>query len=324
MTCELRFNPTKTVLLHYKNNKKRGQAHPDVKMNGLNVLPSRHTRYLGVEIDDELNWKYHTFTKIEKCRNLMSIISANVRHTFGPKPKLVRWSYTGVIRPKLLYACQAWANKTTPKQIKGMKRLDRQTTTAMAPIRRSTPQACLEIMFGLTPIELLIEQLGVASFIRTRAHLQPFTETPNGHLKTWARMVDCLNLQDETDIIENTTTLNRPYNVNIVSLTNDTKKYIGHSEYTAYTDGSKIEGQTGAGVIIYKHNEIIYRQSYSLPSKASIFQAELEAIQQATSFFNRNKHRYPAKYIKLLVDSQAALKALSSNSVKLEAVERTI
>ena len=114
-------------------------------MNGQTILPSKHTRYLGVEIDNELNWKHHISSEIEKCRNLLAIISANVRHTFGPKPKLVRWVYTGVIRPKLLFACQAWANKITAKQIKGMKRLDRQTTTAMAPIRRSTPKLALKL-----------------------------------------------------------------------------------------------------------------------------------------------------------------------------------
>ena len=118
--------------------------------------------------------------------------------------------------------------------------------------------------------------------------------------------------------------MNRPYNVNIISLTNDTKKYIRHSEYTAYTDGSKIEGKIGAGLIIYQHKEIIYRQSYALPKEASIFQAELEAIRQAAIFFNRNKQRYPAKYIKILVDSQAALKALCNSSVRSETVQRTI
>ena len=322
-SCGLKFNPSKTVLLHYKNNSKRRQNKPEIQMNGQTITPSKHTRYLGVEIDDELNWKHHISSKVEKCRNLQAIISANMRHTYGPKPKLVRWAYT-VIRPKLLYACQAWANKITAKQIKNMKRLDRQTTTAMAPVRRSTPQASLEIMFDLMPIELLIEQTGTASFIRTRNHLQPFENTPNGHLNKWAKIVDLLDIEGETDTIENTTTLNRPYNVNIVSLTNDTKKYIQHSEYTAYTDGSKIDNKTGAGIIVYKKNEIIYRQSYSLPDKASIFQAELEAIRQTAAFFNRNKVRYPAKYIKILVDSQAALKALSHNSVKSETVNRTI
>ena len=135
--------------------------------------------------------------------------------------------------------------------------------------------------------------------MRTKAHLQPFTDTPYGHLNRWVQIVNRLDIPRETDVVENTIMLNRPYNVNIISVTNDTKKYIRHSEYIAHTDGSKIEGKTGAGVIICKLNEIIYRQSYSLPSNASIFQAELEAIRQAAAFFYRNKIRYPARYIKI-------------------------
>ena len=96
-TSGLRFNPNKTVLLHYKNNPKRRLLSPEIQMNGQTITPSKHTRYL--ETDDELNWKHHISSKIDKCRNLLAIISANVRHTFGPKPKLVRWAYTGVIRP---------------------------------------------------------------------------------------------------------------------------------------------------------------------------------------------------------------------------------
>lgn len=65
---------------------------------------------LTVEMDDELNLVYHINGNIDECRSLLTILSGSVRHTFGPKPKLVKWVYTGVIRPKLLYACQAWAN----------------------------------------------------------------------------------------------------------------------------------------------------------------------------------------------------------------------
>ena len=89
------------------------------------------------------------------------------------------------------------------------------TTTAMAPIRHSTPQATLEIMFDLIPINLLIEQLGAASFMRTKAHLQPFTDTPNGHLNRWVQIVNRLDIPRETEVVENTIMLNRPCNANI-------------------------------------------------------------------------------------------------------------
>ena len=124
-TCGLHFNSSKTVLLHFINNCKRNRIEPKIQISRQTVIPSKHTRYMGVEIDDELNWDYHITTKIDKYRNLFAILSANVRHTFGPKPKLSKWVYTGVIRPKLLYACQAWADKMSDKHIKN--ELARQT-----------------------------------------------------------------------------------------------------------------------------------------------------------------------------------------------------
>ena len=102
------------------------------------------------------------------------------------------------------------------------------------------------------------------------------------------------------------------------------KKNIQHSEYTTYTDGSKIDGKAGSGLVIFKHHEIIYKQSYNLPDNASVFQAELEAIRQSALFFNKNRRSYPAKFIKILVDSQAALKALCGKDVKTEMVRRTV
>ena len=77
----------------------------------------------------------------------------------------------------------------------------------------------------------------------------------------------------------------------IASLNEDSKKYIQHSEYTAYTDGSKIEGKAGAGTVIYQKNTLIYTQSFNLPNAASVYQGELEAIRQAVNFF---RSRYPA------------------------------
>ena len=182
-TCGLRFNANKTIMLHFKCNNKRTHQQPTIQMGGSEIAPSKHTRYLGVEIDGELKWDIHITTKIYKCRNLLATLSGHVKHNYGPKPKLVKWVYSGIIRPKLLYACQAWANKVTPKQIKSMKRLDRLTTTASAPIRHSTPQATLEILFDLTPIDLLIQQLGTSSYLRTKPHIQIHEVAPNGHLQ---------------------------------------------------------------------------------------------------------------------------------------------
>ena len=93
----------------------------------------------------------------------------------------------------------------------------------MAPIRRYTPQATLEMMFDIVPINLLIEQLGAASFLRTKTHLQPHRVTPNGHLKSWEQIVSWFDIPSNTYVIEDTVILNHPFNVNIVSLNDDSK-----------------------------------------------------------------------------------------------------
>ena len=35
----------------------------------------------------------------------MVMLNSNLRGMHAPKPKLSKWAYTGVVRPKLLYAC---------------------------------------------------------------------------------------------------------------------------------------------------------------------------------------------------------------------------
>ena len=69
----------------------------------------------------------------------------------------------------------------------------------MAPIRRTALQASLEILFDLTPMELLIEQMGAASFMQTRLHLKQFADTPGGHLNIWGKKIEMLNIQRDND-----------------------------------------------------------------------------------------------------------------------------
>ena len=76
-----------------------------------------------------------------------------------PKSKFSKWAYTGVARPKLLYACMTWGNSiNTIQQLKKLKALDRLATRSTTTITRNTPQASVEIMIDLMPIELMIQK----------------------------------------------------------------------------------------------------------------------------------------------------------------------
>ena len=62
-------------------------------------------KYLGVTLDRRLNWRDHVNDKISTCKAMLLNITNKYRHTHRAKPILMKWIYTGVIRPKSTYAC---------------------------------------------------------------------------------------------------------------------------------------------------------------------------------------------------------------------------
>ena len=59
-------------------------------------------------------------------------------------------------------------------------------------------------------------------------------------------------------------------------------KFRRPSQLNIYTDGSKTDGRLGTGYVIYEETTEYDIESYSLPSHATVFQAELVAILLAT------------------------------------------
>ena len=122
-------------------------------MDGQQIPFSNSVKYLGVTLDSKLTWKPHLEEKTTACKN------SNLRGIHAPKPKLSKWAYTGVVRPKLLYACMTWGNSiNTIQQLKKLKALDRLATRSTTTITRHTPQASVEIMIDQMPIELMIQK----------------------------------------------------------------------------------------------------------------------------------------------------------------------
>ena len=90
-----------------------------------------------------------------------------------------------------------------------------------------------------------------------------------------------------------------------------------------YTDGSKTKQGAGLGyVILSEKDKVQHTQSINLTGEASIFQAELIAIQEAAKHLQLKKDA-GGMYKKIISDSQAALQALKSNNCKTQTVKDT-
>ena len=178
--CGVTFNASKTVVLLFTKSsvtRKKYEGKKLIKMDGVHTPFS--DKYLGVALDNKLSWKQHIEAKTTALKKLMVMLNSNLRRMHAPKPKLSKWAYTGVVRPKLLYACMTWGNSiNTLQQLKKIKALDRLAARSATTITRNTPQASIEIMIDLMPIELMVQKAGISAYIRLKTQLAiPFTKT---------------------------------------------------------------------------------------------------------------------------------------------------
>ena len=58
----------------------------------------------------------HIENKTAASKRLMIMLNSNLRGMQAPKPKLSKWAYTGVVRPKLLYTCITLGNSVNTIQ----------------------------------------------------------------------------------------------------------------------------------------------------------------------------------------------------------------
>jgi ribonuclease HI len=77
----------------------------------------------------------------------------------------------------------------------------------------------------------------------------------------------------------------------------------------------------GAGVVILKHNRQHLKISHRLSDKNAVFQAELHAMKAAALYLTVNATQGDAVHI--MVDSQAAIKAVQKNSIYSRLVEHS-
>ena len=85
-------------------------------MDGIKITFSETIKYLGVTLDNKISWKPQIENKTVACKKLMVLLNSNLRGMQVPKPKLSKWAYTGVVRPKLIYTYMTWGSSINTVQ----------------------------------------------------------------------------------------------------------------------------------------------------------------------------------------------------------------
>ena len=188
----------------------------------------------------------------------------------------------------------------------------------IANVRRSTPTAALELLYNIPPLDLHIQETALKTAARLGICPKWVPTNRLGHQHELVRAlpeIPRLNLDDRTTTTE--------WEMNYVVHIGDGKDIKRH-DLTCYTDGSKMEGRTGVGAIIVQTergaDEIFCISSFSLGT-CTVYQAEVKGILTAAEILLRNE--FKTHFIDIMVDNQAALKALENPETKSDLVRET-
>ncbi len=105
----LNVSKTKFLLFHYNNDRPQSFH---VNINGNKIEKCTFVKYLGVFIDDKLNFKHHIDTLCTKISKMTGILS-KLRHYANLD--ILKQVYYGLIYPHLIYGILVWGNSNTSR-----------------------------------------------------------------------------------------------------------------------------------------------------------------------------------------------------------------
>ncbi len=155
------FNPTKTTIVHFEK-LTRKKHEPPVRMGGRLLEYSENLQYLGVNLNKRLS----IHNKAKKCNYLLHKVKNVIGQGCGLTPSRLAWILTAIIRPRLTYGCVVWAHKATTTSISNLDKVQRKALVAATHCMRSTPTKAMEVIFGLPPLDLFLQEMAMKTWFR--------------------------------------------------------------------------------------------------------------------------------------------------------------
>lgn len=312
---------------------------PDSIVLGKRKFPYKSSvRFLGMTLDKKLNWKEHINSISQRVEKSLNILKAFSTQKWGSDPNIVLYMYRTLIRPIFDYGSALYGN-SSDTQLKKLDTIHNQSLRRCIGFLRSTPidviyaetvelplsyrrkflsdtlltdliskkSRCIDLISTLTVLSLtirywkykklpmLVESFSSHNDILDNVYCS--SKLPYFQIN-YSTTLKPLEIQESNYHELHSDLRNRAFNWDLNSR---------WSSYThIFTDGSK---SNGVGCAVYCKNQNEFLQ-YKLPSTASIYTAELYAIERALFYC---LHSDNTRFV-IFSDSRSALEALKLNS----------
>ena len=174
-------------------------------MGGVEIKPSDNMTYLGIILDQKLNWSLHIKTKVSKAIKWLAVLKPTIDHIFGLSPSKMLWIYKQILLPRITYGAHVWGHSLTLEQQHLIKSLESLTFRYFAQIWKNTPTASLEVILNKKPAHLEVLSTAIKTFMRIKDQFQtnfwdgfPLGNRGCSHLKKLKQITSQIYLEDQS------------------------------------------------------------------------------------------------------------------------------
>jgi ribonuclease HI len=339
----------KSHIIHFKKPRTQKQMEDErpniVIMNEEVIEPVTSVRYLGLTIDEKLNFHEHINKRVAKLNQVTGALTKLGYSDWGLEHDLRRRAINTIVLPIISYGSMVWSpyvGKTSISTLSTPYHRSLRWATGLLPRTNTTS---LYAESGFLPLHHFLSYKNSTTIARWQAltHMpinfinprtrertipktihQPY-RPPDIHIFT----INDLITKTNTFFEANVTPMAPPQVVspwdstlpgNLTIITNPSKdtaqqawnNRVNNPEETiAYTDGSKSQDGCGSGWFITTEPPI--ENGVQLPSTTTIFQAEAIAMMNVIETMKEQ-----CNHLVVATDSLSVLKAIQSKEMKIE------
>jgi ribonuclease HI len=287
---------TKRLTPHPLNPRKRIPMPRRALILGNQRIPSKETaRFLGVMVDNKLNWKAQCAAAIAKGQDWLIQFGRLSRTSRGINARYIRQLYLSIAVPRMLYAADIFL---TPQQnigkrtkdgkanqaiVKKLASIQRRAAIMITGAMKTTATDILEVMANLLPFNLLIDKhrqraaTHLATLPATHPLHKPVANAANKLVKRHPTPLH--DLMHRYDIKPQTIETIKAVHFNTrwkpmikTKVANSIDGAITDAEHDdpdvkVFTDGSGMDGKISAAAILYRNGRMKTKLRYRLGSQ---------------------------------------------------------
>ena len=327
-----KFSLDKTKAVAFYRDKRWVKDQPiNLIFFGKNIEVLEVHKFLGIIFDSHLNFKAHIeYTRI-KCKKALNLINKLSHTSWGADRQTLKMIYKATVRSILDYGCEIYSSATEV----ALQRLDPLQSEGLRLITgafRSSPVDSLQVESGEPPLNIHRDLILMKTKVRLMNNLSPTTELFGKADTYWKpdgtegiapyptranRVLNNVDCEINAPMMVNKPPAWQAMRAHVcLELTNTCMKninpYVSKIEamrhirskgrhIAIFTDGSKSDTGVGSAAV-----STIEARSMALPKYASIFTAELKAIESALKIIENSDYR---RYV-VYSDSKSAIEAL--------------